>query len=138
MSGLLLDTHTWYWFAIGSDELSPKTRRLINEQAKLGQLSVAAISLWEIAMLEAKKRIALGSPCGLWIDRALNEAPITLVPLSPSIAVESCQMAQEFHGDPADRMIVATARTESLRLATRDKRILAFAKKHHSLLVVEV
>lgn len=79
-------------------------------------------------MLEIKKRIILEMPCLEWINRAIKETRIQVVSLTPAIAVESCNLPNDFHGDPADRIIVATARIEGLTVATRDTHILNYGK----------
>ena len=94
----------------------------IEIQSKVATIRVAA---------EAKKRITLGMPCIHWIKSSIDEFGITLLPLTPDIAVESCQLPDNFHGDPADRIIVATARIENCQLLTRDKNILSYGKKKH-------
>lgn len=128
---LLLDTHVWIWLMTASSELSSETRRGINRAAADGKLQIAAISIWETAMLASRGRIVLGKPVIQWIDEALSAPGLALEPLSPRIAIESCELPGDFHGDPADRMIVATARMTSAILMTRDRRILEYAARGH-------
>lgn len=129
MKGLLLDTHTWIWMMEGTPSLTPKYRKIINEAALNGQLFIAAISLWEVAMLTMKQRIILEKPVLIWMQEALALPGIELKELSPEIAMDSCQLPDGFHGDPADRLIIATARIHSLTLLTHDERIINYAKK---------
>ena len=126
---LLMDTHIWYWFAIGDKALTTKIISIINDAALDDSLYLAAISVWEIAMMESKGRVNFKLPTLQWIEEALKGVPIQLVPLYPAISVESCYL-EDFHGDPADRIIVATARVENLTLITRDKKIQSYAKLH--------
>ena len=96
-----------------------------------GRIIVSAISIWEIGMLVNKGRITLKEPTLQWINTALNAPYVDLAPLSPEIAVESCQLPIEFHGDPADRIIVATSRVLTIPLITADNNIQKYAKNGH-------
>lgn len=126
---LLLDTHIWLWFALGNSvRLGEGARRQIEEAAHTGKLTVSAITLWEIAMLEAKGRIILGTPCEKWIKQALKLPGLRLIGLEPEIAVAAPHLPGEFHPDPADRILVATARALDATLATADQRIIAYGK----------
>jgi PIN domain nuclease of toxin-antitoxin system len=128
---LLLDTHCWLWLVAGSPELSPKALQTINRAATAGTLRIAAISLWEIALLAWRGRIVLSKSIGLWLEEALAEPGPAIEPLSPQIAIESCALPDIFHPDPADRMIVATARVTRAALLTRDRQILDYARRGH-------
>jgi PIN domain nuclease of toxin-antitoxin system len=128
---LLLDTHVWVWLEAGNSELSAGVREEIARTLGFGLLRIAAICLWELALLAARGRIILGKPTDLWIDAALAEPAPAIEPLSPAIAIESCHLPGDFHRDPADRMIVATARVIGARLMTRDRRILDYAASGH-------
>lgn len=128
MSSILLDTHAWIWLLNG-EQLSAETLTLINKEAKTNNIFVSVISVWEIGMLEAKGRIVLEQSPLDWVIAAFEAPGINLMPLTPQIAIESCNLT-EFHGDPADRIIVATARVERLTLITRDKKMLAYSKAH--------
>ena len=121
-----MDTHVWYWFMVGDKTLKNKVVNDINKAALDGSLCLSAISVWEIAMMESKGRVNFKLPILQWVEEALHSVPIQLLPLFPSVAVESCQL-NHFHGDPADRIIVATARIEKLILLTRDKKIQHYA-----------
>ena len=135
-TGLLLDTHVWVWLMLG-EKLNNNTQALIEQYVDSGQLFLSCISLWEVSMLAAKNKIHLDRPCYEWIDAALNEPQINLVTLTPEISVESAFLPGEFHGDPADRLIVATARVEVLTLLSRDEKILAYsASKYLNALAV--
>lgn len=133
MKGILLDTHAWIWLMEGSPELSHKLQKKINQAAKNQSVAIAAISLWEISMLERKGRIRLEKPLLIWLKEALALPGMELMPLTLEIAVESSQLPNGFHGDPADRLIVATARIHQLNLLTRDEKILEYAEKDYLL-----
>lgn len=128
---LLLDTHIWLWVASGDSTLSSGVRRQIEKASRSKLLFVSAISVWEIAMLHSKGRINLSQSTLNWINHALSQSEITLLPLSPEIAVESCELPDNFHGDPADRILIATARIENLYLVTRDKKLIEYSKSKY-------
>ena len=92
---------------------------------------VSAISVWEIAMLEVSRRIELSVDVRAWIARALAFPGVRLKGLSPSIAIESTRLPGPLHRDPADRVLIATARLLGAALVTCDERILRYAKKGH-------
>lgn len=126
---LLLDTHTWVWLNNGSNELSNKIIQSIDSAAENGKVFISAISVWEIATLAAKKRLILRTSLKEWIDEALSQVGVELVPLTPDISIESSELPSGFHGDPADRLIVATARIKRMVILTRDSKIVSYAKE---------
>lgn len=128
---LLLDTHAWIWFIQGSDKIKHTAIKAIEASSQSRTLYVAAISQWELAMLIEKSRIVLNEPALGWIHKAIEMLHIKILPLSAEIALESTQLPGDFHGDPADRMIVATARVHQLSIVTRDSKILNYAKNMH-------
>ncbi|MGI8745915.1 MAG: type II toxin-antitoxin system VapC family toxin [Bryobacteraceae bacterium] len=131
-SPLLLDTHCWLWIQSGGDgELSRSAVAEIEHAGGRGALLVSAMSVWELSMLAAKGRIILRTPLLEWVHEALKTPGLSLVPLSPEIAVESTQLPGQFHGDPADRIIVASARYTGATLLTRDRGILSYSKQEH-------
>lgn len=126
---LLLDTHVWLWFALGdTGRLAAPVRKKIEAAAHGGKLAVSAISVWEIGMLEAKGRIVLGSPCEKWVETALALPGMRMIGLEPEIAVASSRLPGEMHGDPADRILTATARAHDAVLATADERLVEYGK----------
>lgn len=118
---IVLDTHIWIWRAANSRKLS---RSLRNKLDKASALGVPAIACWEVAMLEAKGWLGLAPTARVWIERALALPGMGLLPLAPEIAWLSMNLPGDFHGDPADRMIVATALHLGLPLATADRQII--------------
>ncbi len=124
---LLLDTHVWIWFAQGdSTRLSLRPRIAIEAASASGGLAVSAISVWEIGMLEAKGRLVLGMTCEKWIENALGLPGLRLIGLDPGIAIASSRLPGELHGDPADRILAATARARNAVLMTADERLIAY------------
>lgn len=122
---IVLDTHIWWWALNEPEQLTRKSADKI-EKTPRGQIYIAAISLWEIALLFHKKRIMIQCPPQVWIERALKETAIQVIPLVPEVAVGAYQMPGEFHGDPADRLIVASARYMGVPLITKDEKIRAY------------
>lgn len=131
MNNLVLDTHVFIWLLNGDITLSLKLRKIIGKVLSEGNVYLSAISCWEIAMLEQRKRIILTKPCIEWIHEGLSHSGIQILALTPEISVESCQLPDFSHGDPADRMIIASARLTNAHLVTYDQTIIAYGKKHH-------
>lgn len=124
---IVLDTHVLVWVLEDSPRLGEKARTAIDAAAGEGAILVAAITPWEIAMLVEKGRLALGRDAATWIEAAFAVPGISLAPLEPAIAVESVRLPGAFHADPADRMIIATARHADATLLTADRAILDYA-----------
>lgn len=122
----LLDTHTWVWWNMNASRLSPKVRSLIGSPTKYEELLLSAISPWEFSKLLEKGRLGISCDPEEWIDRALQMPRLRLVPLTPSIAYRSTALPQPFHDDPADQIIVATARDEAAVILTSDQRIRSY------------
>jgi PIN domain nuclease of toxin-antitoxin system len=121
---IVLDTHIFVWWVNESKQL-PK-RYLERIESETDGLGVSAISLWEISKLVQLRRLELETPLEEWLDLALAYPNVLVVPLSPSIAIESTRLPQPFHKDPADEIIVATARVLDCSLATLDGKILDY------------
>ena len=117
---IVLDTHVWMWLTNGDPKLGAKARIWIDETGDSGgELLVSAISVWEIAMLEAAGKIKLDGSVDKWITRALQLSGVDISPLIPAIAIDSCNLPGNFHGDPADRIILATARCRKCHLVNK-------------------
>ena len=119
---ILLDTHIWVWWVHRDEHLPERITSYLqrHEQATLG---VSAISCWEVAKLVERGRLRLPMPTGDWLHAALSYPGIRLLDLSPDISAESCSLPGDFHADPADQIIVATARHHRVGLITLDERI---------------
>ena len=125
----ILDTHVWIWVVEGDrSALSAPAIEAIERSAKGGAVRVSAISVWEVAMLEAKGRISLSRPIHDWIQAALHVPGVRLLPLSPEIAIASTRLPGAPHGDPADRILMASARHLGGQLATCDREILDYSR----------
>ena len=131
MSALLLDTHIWLWYAEGSEQLRPSSVKILDEARRKDGLLVSAISVWEIGAQSAKGRIQLSVPLRDWTERALSVPGIHFVPLDAAAAAESTLLPGKPQGDPADRFLIATARTQSVALATRDGHIVEYGRLGH-------
>jgi PIN domain nuclease of toxin-antitoxin system len=123
---LLLDTHVLIWLLEDSTRISGRIYSKIERAADKDELFVSAISPWEIAMLVAKERLRLNRDVADWLNTALSLPGIHLEPLSPAIAVASTRLPWEVHPDPADRILLATARHLDATLVTADRRILDY------------
>lgn len=123
---ILLDTHIWIWWVNESEDLTDEWHNIIKENSTNG-LGISIISCWEIAKLVELKRLNFSLPVEDWISQALAYPGIKLLNLTPQIAVESSQLPGTFHRDPADQMIVATARIYDIPLLTADRQIRDYA-----------
>lgn len=129
---LLLDTHAWIWFVAGNlKDFERRTWKAIDRACGRGQCVVSVISVWELGMLQAKGRIRLGLSPDEWVRQAFDTSPISLVPLSREAALEASSLPGLFHGDPADRLLVATARQLRARFVTADEKILDYSHRKH-------
>ncbi len=128
---LLLDTHVWVWLMLGDSRLGKPARKLLEEAVPDGRLLVSIISVWEVAMLEANGRLILAAECADWVREALLAPGVRLAELTPEIAVASTRLPGKFHGDPADRILAATARETGAALITADRAILDYGRRGH-------
>jgi len=107
---VVLDTCAWLWMCSESTKLSRAAREAITREQRHDGLVVSIISAWEIAKLVQKAKLSFSIPCSEWIEGAVRADGVTMHPLTPEICVESTELPGVFHGDPADQLIVATAR----------------------------
>jgi len=119
----LLDTHIWIWWLLGSDRLSARERQALDQLARDGNAYLSAMSLWEAQMLHSKGRLSLDRSFSLWLEQAASPEIVKLLPLDVDVVIAVDRLPPEFHGDPADRLIAATARVHDLVLATHDRAI---------------
>jgi PIN domain nuclease of toxin-antitoxin system len=123
---LLLDTHVWIWLVRGESRIAEPAPGAIFEAAGARTLFVSVMSIWENSLLVSKGRLLLKQPCLEWVDAALLRSGTELMPLTAEIAVECSSLPGQFHNDPADRIITATARIEGLTVVTRDRQFLDY------------
>ena len=122
---ILLDTHVWFWSLTEPDRLSKNAYDLI-KRTPVDERAIASISIWEFAMMAFKGRIQMKMGSEQWLKYATEKTGIQILELTPNVAIESCQLPGSFHADPADRIIVATARINGATLITKDKKILSY------------
>ncbi len=122
---IVLDTHIWIWWVHGSDRLISAQLDIIQSN-ETGVIGISAISIWEIAKLVENERLELPVSLEKWLDQALKYPAIQVIELTPAIAIESTRLPGEFHRDPADQIIVATARIMKCKLITSDEKILNY------------
>ena len=120
---IVLDTHVLVWWVSGDSQLSRAARDAIEAAEQNGEILVSAISAWEVAMLVKAGRLALTVDVVAWLDTVVQVPAVRFVPVDVRISVQSVDLAGEFHKDPADRLIVATAQLHSVPLITADLKI---------------
>jgi len=124
----LLDTHIVCWANLEAERLSSNVQTILEQSTPLDKLCIADITLWEIAMLINKRRLVISLPIQHWIEQCVSSLRLQILPLTPEIVADSVQLPGNFHSDPADQLIVATARCHSATLITRDQKIIEWAK----------
>ena len=124
---IVLDTHVLLWWVSGSDQLSATAEKAIKRTlAKRSEVLVSAISAWEVSMLIEKGRLVLSMDVENWFDEVSQIDGIRFIPVDNEIGIKSSVLPGTFHKDPADRMIVATARKLAISLVTADKKIRSY------------
>lgn len=117
---VLLDTHIWVRWLTPQQDLDDLERKALDRAAGRGSVFLAAISLWGTQMLHAKGRIKLPLPLAKWLRWATAHDVLNVLPPDVDVIIALGSLPAGFHGDPADRLIVATARAHGLPLATAD------------------
>lgn len=130
---LLLDTCALMWLAGITLEgrLGPIEDALDAAEEAGQDVLVSPITAWELGMLSAKRRVPISSPVNIWLDRTMDLGGLRWAQLSPDVLVGASFLPTPVHDDPADRIIIATAREYGLRIVTRDRRILDYAAQGH-------
>ena len=123
----LLDTHVLIWWLNDRSRLSPTQQEAVGSAGPESPQLVADISLWEVATLHSLGRIRLAVPLREWPDKAVAPPLVRRHGISPAIAAEVASLPDSFHGDPADRILVATVRVLGATLLTQDRRIVGAA-----------
>lgn len=122
----LMDTHVWIWWNMNPRKLSFRVKEIIGDPDGYDEILLSAISPWEFSKLIEKKRIGISLDPEEWIRIALDMPKLRVVPLGPILAYRSTVLPQPFHDDPADQIIVATAREENATILTKDDKILNY------------
>ena len=120
----LLDTHILIRWLSDRSQLSSRQSQVIETADADSPLLVSDISLWEVATLHSLGRIRLSIPLRDWLEKAVAPPLVRRLGISPAIAAEMAALPDWFHRDPADRILVATARTLGATLLTQDRRIV--------------
>lgn len=119
----LLDTHAWVWWLVEDRRLSARAKSAIAKALVEHDLWISLISVWEVAKKVEKKQLIFDRPLEQWLDEAMASQGLGVWELTRPILVESCQLPRPFHGDPADQILVATARRQGAVVVTNDQRI---------------
>lgn len=120
-----------------ASEVPSNVVQAIRHASQHDRLLVSAISMWEVAMLVEKNRITLSAEPLTWIEGAISGPGMRVIPITPRIAVGSTRLPGRPHGDPADLILMATAREIGAGLVTRDRQILAYAERERALAVID-
>ena len=126
MTDVLLDTCALLWLANG-DDIKQSAREAVVER----NIHVSPISAWEIANLARRNRVSVAMPVAAWFRTAAGKMNAGMPPLSIDILTQSCALPGSPPSDPADRIIIATARESDLAIVTRDAAILAYSREGH-------
>lgn len=122
---LLLDTHVWFWALQSPEKLGASCRAALENPENT--LSVATVSTLEFGQLVSSGRIEIKGTLEAWVRRGMKELGLNSVEMTHAIALLAYSLPGEFHKDPADRILVATAIDQGLKLVTADAHILAYA-----------
>jgi PIN domain nuclease of toxin-antitoxin system len=123
----LLDTHAWVWWVTEDRRLSKRAKNAIAAALVQQDLWVALISVWELAKKIETQQLVLDRPTDQWLDDALAIQGLGVWEITRPILLHSCGLPQPFHGDPADQIIVATARYHNALLVTKDQQIRRYS-----------
>lgn len=120
---IVLDTHALVWWVSDPARLSKKAYAAIKKELPDGEILVSSISVWEIATLVMKSRLVLSMDVASWVNTVGAIDGVRFVPVDNDISIKSTELTGEFHKDPADRIIVTTARKFAAALVTSDEKI---------------
>lgn len=125
MTTILLDSHVVHWWSAEPERISPDAATAI---AAADELAVADVSWYELAWLARHERIVLSVPLATWLRQLA--ADVRTVPVTPDIAAAAVELPSSFPGDPADRLIYATAVERGWLLITKDRRLRRHRHPH--------
>ncbi len=126
----LLDTHAWLWRVTEDRRLSKRAGSAIVTGLRADALWVSFISVWELTKKVETQQLVQDRPFDEWLDLATMREGLHMAELTRPVLVESCRLPGTFHGDPADQMIVATARHHGAVLVTKDRAIRDYEHVH--------
>lgn len=119
----LLDTHLWLWWLLGDSRITGTETDFLDGLSADKRPYLCDISIWEAALLVEKGRVELDCSLADFLEKAASPATVRVLPITARVAVEMGALPDSFHRDPADRLIVSTARAHGLPMATRDRLI---------------
>lgn len=125
---IVLDTHAWVWFISNPELLSERAKRHVDAAVEEKAIMISSISVWEVALLIAKKRLILTLELNDWIAKSEMLPFFKFIPVDNSVAIKSVNLPQPLHSDPADRIIIATAISLGAPIVTKDEKILNYSK----------
>ena len=123
---IVLDTQAWVWWACAPEKLSRRASRLIESELRSANVLISSFSVWELAMLVAEGRLQFALDLAEWMAECEKIPGLRFMPVTNAIALASVNLPGKFHPDPADRIIVATARHVAARIVTSDSKIRAY------------
>lgn len=123
---IVIDTHTLLWWVSGDKELSKAAAQAIKEALAKSEVIISSITIWEISMLIEKNRLSLSMDIESWAEEVADIKGVRFIPVDNEIGIKSTKLPGEFHKDPADRIIVATARKLAVPLVTIDEKIIQY------------
>ncbi|MCD6291831.1 MAG: type II toxin-antitoxin system VapC family toxin [Deltaproteobacteria bacterium] len=123
---IVLDTHIWLWWISNPENLSTTANNAINQAIAENGIIISSISTWEVALLVAKKRMRLSIDIRDWVRKTESLPFVCFMPVDNTISLRSVSLPGQFHPDPADRIITATAITMGLPLVTKDNKIINY------------
>ena len=127
---IVLDTHTFAWLMLTPKQLSPAATSAIRAALGSGGIAIASVTVWELAVMVARGRLVPNGMPEAWLAELLARSGVVVKEITPAIATLAAQFPEPFPGDPADRLIAATARAEGIPLVTRDGRLRRSAAVH--------
>jgi PIN domain nuclease of toxin-antitoxin system len=125
---IVLDTHAWIWLVNDPRQLSPSARRASEQAMSKNAISISSISAWEVALLSSSGRLGLTMEVQDWIAGSEALPFFNFVPVDNAIFVRSVSLPGPLHGDPADRIIIATAIMQGMPVVTKDEKIRKYSK----------
>ncbi len=124
---IVIDTHVLIWWVSNPEKLSVKVKKILQKEKNNGSIIISSITVWEIYMLVKKGRLKLTMDADIWLAEVESLPYVRFTPVDNTIAANSVTLPGDFHNDPADRMIVATAKEQGAVLVTADERIRQYA-----------